>query len=519
MLASTLEVIGYRVKPLQRNSVDYALLSYMAFGITPKHVQEATYENLPAEDILIIGMETARKVGWDVGYISASGFIAYGRMSMSSWGQEVTVKVEPGKMVVKSRSTGSELFDLGKNKRNVQAFLTTFDEQRAALAPEEIAQMKSTLSFPEDDLLHQPPQTAHEKVKDFFSIFIPTRGFFVTPLLIDINLVVFLLMVATGVNFFLPDGESLLNWGANFRPAIAEREVWRLLTCCFIHIGVIHLVMNMYALLYIGMLLEPRIGVTRFLTAYLLTGIAASVVSVWWHPFTISAGASGAIFGMYGVFLAMLTTNLIERAERNVFLTSILVFVGYNLLNGLKGGVDNAAHIGGLLSGLLIGYAFHPSLTEIESKSLKYMTAGGLTVVVIVATLFTISKLPPGDFQTYEEKMTTFASYEQMALEVYSRSAETPREELVTELRNRGIYYWKECLRIVDEMNALDLPEPAQQQNWRLQQYCKLRIQSYELMSKALEEGKDLQLDLPELKTMNDQIESIVKEISKAAGK
>jgi len=495
------------------------IIEYMAFGISPKHVQEATYENLPAEDILIIGIETARKLGWDVGYTSASGFIAYGRMSMASWGQEVTVKVEPGRLVVKSRSTGSELFDLGKNKRNVQAFLATFDEQRVALTAEDIAQKKSALSFPEEDRLNQPPQSAHEKVKDFFSIFIPTRGFFVTPLLIDINLVVFVLMVASGVNFFLPDGQSLLNWGANFRPAIADREVWRLFTCCFIHIGIIHLLMNMYALLYIGMLLEPRIGLTRFLTAYVLTGIAASVVSVWWHPFTISAGASGAIFGMYGVFLAMLTTNLIERAERNVFLTSILVFVGYNLLNGLKGGVDNAAHIGGLLSGMLIGYAFHPSLTEIESKSLKFMTAGGLTVVVIVATLFTISKLPPGDFQSYEDKMKTFASYEEMALEVYTRSAETPKEELIIELRNRGIYYWKECLRVIDEMNGLELTDAAQQQNWRLKQYCELRIESYEMISKALEQGKDLQVDLPELNALNKKIENIVNEISKAAGK
>ena len=124
--------------------------------------------------------------------------------------------------------------------------------------------------------------------------------------------------------------------------------------------------------LYIGLLLEPRLGTIRFLGAYILTGIAASITSLWWHDLTISAGASGAIFGMYGVFLAMLTTNLIEKSARKALLTSIGVFVFYNLVNGMKGGIDNAAHIGGLVSGLLTGYAFYPSLKRPEAINLKF---------------------------------------------------------------------------------------------------------------------------------------------------
>jgi rhomboid protease GluP len=110
-------------------------------------------------------------------------------------------------------------------------------------------------------------------------------------------------------------------------------------------------------LLYIGLLLEPYLGKTRFLTAYLISGIAASMTSLWWNDLTISAGASGAIFGMYGVFLALLSTNLLDKSVKKVLFTSIAVFAGYNILNGLKSnsGIDNAAHIGGLISGLIIG--------------------------------------------------------------------------------------------------------------------------------------------------------------------
>src|SRR5690606_15299403 len=98
-----------------------------------------------------------------------------------------------------------------------------------------------------------------------------------------------------------------------------------------------------------------------------------------------------AIFGMYGVFLAMLTSDLIEKTARKALLTSIAVFVGYSLLYGLKGGIDNAAHIGGLLCGLLIGYAFIPSLKKPEENKLKFGTIG-LTAVLILASSFMVYK-------------------------------------------------------------------------------------------------------------------------------
>jgi rhomboid protease GluP len=223
-------------------------------------------------------------------------------------------------------------------------------------------------------LLNQPPQTSRDKIKNVFSVFIPTEGYFFTPIIVNINILVFAAMVISGVHFMLPDNDSLIKWGANFRPVTLDGQWWRLFTSCFLHIGVIHLLMNLYALIYIGLLLEPHLGKTRFVSAYLLAGIGGSVASLYWHDLTISAGASGAIFGMYGVFLAMLTTNLIEKSARKTLLTSIMIFVGYNLLNGLKGGIDNAAHIGGLVTGMIIGYAFYPSLIKPQQLNLKYLT-------------------------------------------------------------------------------------------------------------------------------------------------
>jgi rhomboid protease GluP len=137
-------------------------------------------------------------------------------------------------------------------------------------------------------------------------------------------------MAITGVNIISPDSESLVQWGANFRPLTLEGQAWRLLTNCFLHIGILHLLLNMYALLYIGVLLEPHLGRLRFAAFYILTCIIASTVSVSWHDLTVSAGASGAIFGMYGVFLALLSTNLIEKSARKALLASIGIFVVFN---------------------------------------------------------------------------------------------------------------------------------------------------------------------------------------------
>src|SRR5690606_34795589 len=328
------------------------------------------------------------------------------------------------------------------------------------------------------------------QIKDFFSIFKPTQGFFITPILLDLNILIFILMAISGVNIMLPDNESLLNWGANFRPMTLEGEWWRLITNCFLHIGIFHLLMNMYALLYIGILLEPHLGRTRFISAYLLTGMTASIASLWWHDLTISAGASGAIFGMYGVFLAMLTTNLIEKTARKSLLTSIAVFVGYNLIYGLKGGIDNAAHIGGLLGGLIIGYALIPRLKKPDENKLKFGTIGLLTILILVSS-FAVYKKLPNDIGTYDAKIKEFVSMEAMALEIYNLPPNTPNDKILYGIKDRGIYYWNENIKLLDSFKDLDLPLEIRTKNRLLKEYCELRIKSYELLYKAISEDTD----------------------------
>ncbi len=319
-------------------------------------------------------------------------------------------------------------------------------------------------------------------------------------------------MALTGVNILLPDNESLLSWGANFKPITLEGQWWRLLTSCFLHIGVFHLLMNMYALVYIGLMLEPYLLKARFGAAYLMTGMMASVTSLWWNNLTISAGKfSGAIFGMYGVFLALLTTNLLEKSVRRSLLLSIAVFVIYNLLYGMKAGIDNAAHIGGLISGLIIGYAYVPGLKKPESVKINYGTIGLLSILVL-ASSFMLDRTLPNDIARYDEGMQKFASMESMALEVYNLPENTPREKLLTEIKERGIYYWNENIKLIDSFVELDLPDEIIIRNKKLREYCELRIKSYEVIYKAIDEDTDRYRE--EIDDYIRKIETIISDLT-----
>jgi len=199
---------------------------------------------------------------------------------------------------------------------------------------------------------------------EFINFLKPKVGFIVTPIVFYLNLVIFVIMLFAGFDFMYYKGEDLLNWGANFRPYTTNGEWWRLLSSTFLHGGLLHLLANMFGLLFIGVFLEPLLGRTKFLTVYLLTGIFASCASLWWYEATISVGASGAIFGLYGVFLALLLTKIFPPDFDPIFLVSTLFFIGYNLLMGTGGGIDNAPHIGGLISGFVIGLILYPTLKK-----------------------------------------------------------------------------------------------------------------------------------------------------------
>ncbi len=181
----------------------------------------------------------------------------------------------------------------------------------------------------------------------------------VTQAIFGINVAVFVAMMLAGVSMLdNPSGQDLVHWGANFGPLTVSGQWWRLLTCVFVHGGLLHIGFNMWCLWDLGRLAESVYGHWTFAAVYLICGLAASVASVIWYPAVLSVGASGAIFGIAGALISSfyLGEFSLPRAAISGTLRSVVVFVGYNLFFGaVIAHIDNAAHIGGLLIGLLLG--------------------------------------------------------------------------------------------------------------------------------------------------------------------
>ena len=182
-------------------------------------------------------------------------------------------------------------------------------------------------------------------------------SFPITTVILVINLAVF-----AGMTFLTPTDasgrEQLIQWGASYGPLIFQGQWWRLFTAMFVHVGIFHLVVNMWCLWNLGRLAEWQLGRVALALVYLGSGVGGVLGSLLWHPNIVSAGASGAIFGIAGALISAFRSGAVSLpgAELKRYLGSLMPFVLYNLLLGaVVSFIDNAAHIGGLVTGLAFG--------------------------------------------------------------------------------------------------------------------------------------------------------------------
>lgn len=211
-----------------------------------------------------------------------------------------------------------------------------------------------------------------------------------TYLLVGINCAVFLWMVLHGVSPSEPTERQLIHYGANVPSLVLHGQWYRLLTATFVHVGLIHIATNMWCLWNLGLLGEPLLGPVGLVVVYMLTGIAGNLLSMcynvgdalWHHTpmeFFVGAGASGAVFGIAGILIVLLSNRKLpipwfelKRLRRSV--------IWFAVLNLLIGGatillpvirIDNFAHLGGFLSGLALGVPLLPRMTSGRARYLQ----------------------------------------------------------------------------------------------------------------------------------------------------
>ena len=220
------------------------------------------------------------------------------------------------------------------------------------------------------DLLINVTNDINEKTakdnKVYESVFKPKK-IIITNIIITLCVLVYILQI------FYPE---LLYWGANIRDFVKMGDIYRIFTCTFIHAGIIHLLCNMYSLFIIGSQLETFIGKARFIFVYVISAISGSLMSL---VFTTGAsvGASGAIFGLLGSLLYFGYHYRIYLGS--VLRNQIIPIIILNLLLGfMLPGVDNAAHIGGLIGGYLATVSI-----GIKNKSNRTEMINGIIVLII----------------------------------------------------------------------------------------------------------------------------------------
>jgi len=303
-------------------------------------------------------------------------------------------------------------------------------------------------------------------------LYAATPRVYATPVIIALNLIVFVAMLAMGVSIFGGRPDDYLKFGANFGPLTSGGEWWRLVTCTFIHGGILHLLFNMWALWDCGRLCERLFGNAWFIALYLFTGLCGSFASMLWRNEAVSIGASGAVFGVFGALLAYtfrergsIPPSMLSRLR-----ISTSIFVTFSLFYGFaNSGIDNAAHLGGLAAGCLMGFIAARPL-EAAARARGHAQKIALAVVIAGVALPAALHFAPDTSRVYRQALglqkaiDAFAvderrlSAEFEAMVKQARDSKLDDKATLQALRDRLIPAWNEA---VSRLAAIELDDRA----------------------------------------------------------
>jgi membrane associated rhomboid family serine protease len=219
-----------------------------------------------------------------------------------------------------------------------------------------------------------------------------------TRILIIANVAMFAVELLTGASslFNVNSARKLFDLGAMVPVAVANGQYWRLVTVMFLHAGLIHLLFNMYALYLFGTVIERAFGTRQFLILYFLSGFLASVASyLFGPPLAPAVGASGAVFGLLGAWVAY-NFRRRDTAFGAYQLRWALLMIGLNLVIGFSlAGIDNAAHIGGLVAGVACGAVLEGFGPEGTRRTVRILGLCALLAIGVIAVAWRTNELQP----------------------------------------------------------------------------------------------------------------------------
>lgn len=444
----------------------------ISWGYSPKIEKYIPLEEFPSDQYLIIARQAVENLGWTLSHLSESGLIAYTGLSFQSYSEEISIRIVSNFAIVKSECIGVQMLfnDYGKNALNLDKFFHEFEYVEFHLKDvweERLDSFHAYIKTQDETYFERAPLTAKNKIKNVFYLFAPRKGYVVTPIVMNLNIFYWLFGglifgLYFGITGQRPDSvdEIYLLMGANNRSLVLDGQVWRLVSSIFMHLTLSHLFFNMYALVYIGLMIENKYGSWKTLAIYLLSGIAGSLSSLVFHDeHWIMIGASGAIMGMFGGFLALLLSRSFEKNATRALLISTVFLVAIMLVNGLMSAkVDNAAHFGGLIWGFVIGSIFADWRFVRLNEVVRYVMAFVLTASIGVAVFFLTPNYQLKQFAGLRQQ---FAINSVAFNRIYAIDRDLSREEKMQLVRVSGIDVWEKNLQVVKKMEGLVLDEES----------------------------------------------------------
>lgn len=350
----------------------------------------------------------------------------------------------------------------------------------------------------------------------------------VGPTLIAMNVIVFAIMVASGVHAFAPKTPELVAWGANFAPLTTDGQGWRLLTAAFLHGGLIHLALNMYALFALGPIVERLYGNVSFLWIYLFSALLGSAGSIFWKQDVVSVGASGAVFGVYGALLAYLLAQRgsVPGSILQGLMVSTLTFVGYNLVFGFAGtGIDNAAHLGGLIGGFGMGYVvarpLGPAARRATSGS-RFVAGLAVGAIVLLVALALVPESARAFRQdaAFREEAARFADEEQKLIGEFNQIVKDWKERSLDDrtVADRVAPLVPRWAGAHARLSALTLDDdrPLKKRHTLLVRYVGLRRDQFATLVAALRARDAAKFE--EFQRVRAAADGALKELNAAAG-
>ncbi len=322
-----------------------------------------------------------------------------------------------------------------------------------------------------------------------------------TAALLGINILVFVAMLLKGGGLWHSSNAVQLAWGAGFGPATKDGEWWRLATAMFLHFGLVHLLMNMAALREAGRLVERLYGTGRFVALYFISGLTGNLASlIAQGDQGISGGASGAIFGVYGALLVCLwrEREQVSPVEFRWLFGGAALFATVTIAFGFfVTGIDNAAHVGGLLSGAVCGVALARPLAAGSPQHPPSRWAAAIVHVLAVVALMRI--VPEPSYRWHEElqarnEIRHFLADDRRIIDRWQQILDKRKEggasfeQLAAEIESDIANEYRQRFEQLSAL-PLDAAAPSNTTLEVLRNYAQLRSEASQLLAEGLRDN------------------------------